>query len=302
MKHLILGVFFSVFFLASCAPKPTKVTSENPIIARKEAQKSKITADTVILDVRAPFEFNLSHIPSSVNVAWEDFARRAPDGRGLLQKDLHPLARRLALIGIDPKTPVLVVGKGLLGKGEEGRVAWTLESLGVENVRLATVEDFRGYRSAQEIKNKNFWTPQLDVSLSIGWDELRAKIEGSAYPRTKARSKALGGVPLPAKDENFVVIDVRSPEEYSLDNLNKRTPRVFRFENLEWREFFTENLDPNYRMQKILNDKGITPATEIDLISNHGVRSAAVAWALQKLGYKKARNFAGGYEQVRFGK
>jgi hypothetical protein len=27
-----------------------------------------------------------------------------------------------------------------------------------------------------------------------------------------------------------------------------------------------------------------------------------VTWALQRLGYKKARNFAGGYEQVSFGK
>ncbi|MGZ3743088.1 MAG: sulfurtransferase [Pseudobdellovibrionaceae bacterium] len=299
MKYLILVGFF---ILASCAPKPTKTVSESPIVARKEAQRSKITADTVILDVRPPFEFNLSHIPGSVNVAWEDFARQAPEGRGLIQKDLHPIARRLALIGIDPKTPVLVIGKGLSGKGEEGRVAWTLESLGVQNLRLATVEDFREFREPLEIKNKNFWTPQLDLSWSISWDELRAKIENSAYPMTKGRRKALGAVPLPVKNENFVVIDVRSPEEYSLDNLNKRTSRVFRFENKDWREFFTENMDPNPHIVRILNDLGITPMTEIDLISNHGVRSGAVTWALQKLGYKKARNFAGGYEQVRFGK
>jgi thiosulfate/3-mercaptopyruvate sulfurtransferase len=297
MKYLVLTV---ALILASCAPKPTKVVSEAPIVARKESQKAKITAETVILDVRAPFEFNLSHIPGSINVAWEDFSRRAPDYRGLIEKELHPIARRLALIGIDSETPVLVVGKGLSGKGEEGRVAWTLESLGIQNLQLATVEDFRERRDAVEMKNKNFWKPQLDLSVGISWDELRAKIEGSPYPRTKARRKALGGLPLPAKDENFVVIDVRSPEEYSLDNLSKRTPRTFRFNNIDWHEFFTENMDPNPMVVKMLNDMGITHMTEIDLISNHGVRSGSVAWALQKLGYKKARNFAGGYEQVRF--
>jgi thiosulfate/3-mercaptopyruvate sulfurtransferase len=40
--------------------------------------------------------------------------------------------------------------------------------------------------------------------------------------------------------------------------------------------------------------------TEVEVISNHGVRSGAVTWALRRLGYTKARNFAGGYEQVTF--
>jgi len=300
MKKLIFAI--SILALVSCSQKPTKVTSESPVMTRKEALKAKISAQTVILDVRSPFDFNLAHIPGSINVAWEDFSRRSPDSRGLLEKDLHPIARRLALIGVDPQTPVLVVGKGLTGKGEEGRVAWTLESLGVQNVQLANVEDFRERRESPEIKNKNFWTPQLDTSMTIDWDELRKKIEGTSYPRTKARGKALGGTPLPVKDENFVVIDVRSKEEFSIDNLNKRTPRVFRFENIDWREFFTEDLDPKLGLIKLLNDKGITQMTEIDVISTHGVRSGAVTWALQKLGYKKARNFSGGYEQVRFNK
>ncbi len=293
---------FVLLFLVSCAPKPTKVTSETPVVSRKEVQKAKVTPNTVILDVRAPMDFNLSHIPGSVNVAWEDFSRRAPDSRGLIEKDLHPIARRLALIGVDPQTPVLIVGKGLLGKGEEGRVGWTLESLGVTNIQLANVEDFRERRDGgAEIKNKNFWAAQLDQDMAIGWDELKAKIEDTSYFPTRARAKALGGAPLPMKDLNFVVIDVRSPEEHSIDNLNKRTPRNFRFYNMDWREFFTENMDPNPAVMRELNEKGVTEMTEIDLISNHGVRSGSVTWALQKLGYKKARNFAGGYEAVRFG-
>lgn len=301
MRYFILALA-ALSFISACAPKPTKTGSEGPVVARKEGAKAKISEGTVILDVRPPFEFNLSHIPGSINVAWEDFSRRSPEARGLLEKDLHPLARRLALIGIDPQTRVLVVGKGLQGKGEDGRVAWTLESLGVTDVQLAKVEDFRERREPMETRNKNFWTPQLNTALTISWEELRAKIEGAPYPRTRARAKALGNLPLPPKEENFVVLDVRSREEFSIDNLNKRTPRVFRFENIDWREFYTETMDPNPVVMKLLNEKGITQMTEIDVISNHGVRSGAAVWALQALGYKKARNFAGGYEQVRFKK
>jgi thiosulfate/3-mercaptopyruvate sulfurtransferase len=298
MKYLVFTLL--VLFVA-CAPKPTKVTSESPVLSRKEMQKNKLTEGTVVLDVRPPFEFNVSHIPGAINVAWEDFSRRAPDARGLLERDLHPITRRLALIGIEPTTTVLVVGKGKLGKGEDGRVAWTLESLGVQNVQLAPSDAFREKKGEDpQIPNRKFWDATLDKSLEISWNELRTKIEGSTGPSSKARSKALGGAPLPVKMENFVVVDVRSREEYSIDNLNKRTPKTFRFENIDWKNFFTDEMDPNPAVMKTLNEAGITQMTEINLISNHGVRSGAVTWALQKLGYKKARNFAGGYEQVVF--
>ncbi|MBC7371424.1 MAG: rhodanese-like domain-containing protein [Bdellovibrionaceae bacterium] len=59
-------------------------------------------------------------------------------------------------------------------------------------------------------------------------------------------------------------------------------------------------MDPNPLVVKALNEAGVTQMTEVYLISNHGVRSAAVTWALRKLGYANTRNFAGGYEQVIF--
>jgi len=298
MKYLAL---VSLFLFSACAPKPTKVSTEMPVLSRKEMQKNKITEATVILDARAPFEFNLSHIPGAINVAWEDFSRRPPDSRGLIDKDLHAITRRLALIGIDKNTPVLIVGKGKLGKGEEGRIAWTLESLGVANIQIALNEAFRERKGEEPQKqNKAFWDAELNPELMISWPELKAKIEGQSFPNTRARRKALQSTPLPIKNEDFVVIDVRSREEFSIDNLNKRTPRQFKFYNLDWREFYTEEMDPDPTVMKTLNELGVTQMSEVYLISNHGVRSGAVTWALRHLGYNKVRNFAGGYEQVIF--
>jgi thiosulfate/3-mercaptopyruvate sulfurtransferase len=297
MKYLILTL---LFVFVGCAPKPTKVSQEAPVVA-VSGTGEKFTPGTVILDVRAPFDFNLSHIPGAINVAWEDFSRRPPDARGLIIKDLHTITRRLALIGVDQKTKILIVGKGTSGKGEEGRVAWTLESLGVENIQLASADSFRDRKGdTTQIPNKTFWDTTLNSNLEISWKELRGKIEGRSYPHSRARRKALAGVPLPAKGENFVVLDVRSKEEFSIDNLNKRTPRVFKFENLEWKEFFDTDVDPDPAVMKALNEIGVTQMTEVEVISNHGVRSGAVTWALRRLGYTKARNFAGGYEQVTF--
>lgn len=286
-------------FIFACAPKPTRVFSDSPVVVRKQSQQDKLKRGVVVLDVRAPFEFNMSHVPGAINVAWEDFSRRSPDARGLIDKDLHSITRRLALIGIDPSTSVLILGRGKAGKGEEGRVAWTLESLGVENIELAPSEAFREKKDENlPVANKAPWDAKRQPSLEVTWKELRKKIEGNSLPKAKAKKKHRPRIALPEKNENFAVIDIRSREEYSIDNLSKRTSKSFKFENIDWREFFTDEMDPNPAVMKTLSEAGITQMTEIYLISNHGVRSGAATWALQRLGYKNARNFAGGYEQI----
>ncbi len=291
--------FVMALIFAACAPKPTKVYSDSPALSRKQGQQEKLREGVVILDVRPPFEFNMSHVPGAINVAWEDFSRRRPEARGLIDKDLHSITRRLALIGIDPSVPVLILGRGKNGRGEEGRVAWTLESLGIENIELATSEAFREKKDENlPVANKGFWDAKVQTSLEVTWKELRKKIERTSAPASKAKKKALSQILLPVKTEDFVVIDVRSLEEHSIDNLSKRSPRTFKFKNIDWRTFYTDEMDPNPVIMKTLNEAGVNQTTEIYLISNHGVRSGAVAWALQRLGYKRARNFAGGYEQI----
>lgn len=67
--------------------------------------------------------------------------------------------------------------------------------------------------------------------------------------------------------------------------------------NVEWKEFFDGKGLPLAKSEGLLRDKGISKEATILVLSNHGVRSAAVTYALQFLGYKKVSNVAGGYEQ-----
>src|SRR5690349_21817188 len=130
----IVLAFIAVLIFGGCQVKPTKVVTQEPVMSEGQFAESLMKDKPVLLDVRPAFEFNLAHVPGAINVRWEDFSQSNPQSRGLLDNDLFSLARRLSLVGIDPDTKVIVLGKGPQGTGEEGRVAWTLKVLGVKDV------------------------------------------------------------------------------------------------------------------------------------------------------------------------
>lgn len=316
MRYVILIFTFIVF--VGCQHKPTQVLSQEPIISGTMTAEKILAEKPVILDVRAPFEFNLSHVPGAINVRWEDFSQQDPPYRGLLQVDLFSVARRLSLIGIAPDSKVVVLGKGRQGLGEEGRVAWTLQVLGVKNVYTLVHTSYRALNSKEAsapVQNKPYWKPSVDESLTLGLEQVQAlafqQLPSVKYS-SKARRKSLGGLPAGAFDapmpsvfglkfneakEKVILLDVRSAQEFSVRNVsqfnNVKSPVV----NIEWREFYDDKGLPGREIEKTLSQKGISKDNIILVISNHGVRSAAVTYALRTLGYVKVANFAGGYEQ-----
>jgi thiosulfate/3-mercaptopyruvate sulfurtransferase len=85
------------------------------------------------------------------------------------------------------------------------------------------------------------------------------------------------------------------PEEFKLRNISTFKDVKAPVQYLEWKEFFGPKGLPQKSVQAHLETLGITKDSKVIVISNHGVRSGAVTYALQYLGYN-ARNFAGGYE------
>lgn len=244
--------------------------------------ESLMKSKPVILDVRPAFEFNLAHVPGSVNVRWEDFSQQNPRSRGVLQSDLFALARRLSLIGIDPEATVVVLGKGTLGHGEEGRVAWTLQVLGVQKVFTLLHTSYREMNAspvgeAPPVLNKSYWKPQVADSLIVDQKTFKALVTQTQHP--------------------VLVLDVRSYEEFSLRNLGRERTVKVPVLNFEWKEFFGSDGLPTKKVERLLSEKNIGKDTRVLVISNHGVRSGAVTYALSYLGYKQVSNYSGGYEQ-----
>lgn len=280
-----------MIFAVGCQQAPTKVYQSTPTQVKNiGTSEIPIMEQTVIVDARPAFDYSVSHINGSIPLRPEDFTQREEKFRGLLEGDHFALARRLARLGMSPETPVVVVGRGLQGKGEEGRVAWTLKRLGLKNVRFAAIDYFSIPLSNAEAPpkaNVTIWKPEEDESLEVSRKDF---VQAFTKPRLT--------------NDSPIIIDVRPSDEYLgkvSSHLVKAPPDIGAI-NIPWTEFFRQNGLRNESVKSKLESIGVTSNRVIYVVSNQGIESAAVTMALREMGYNKAANFAGGYVELMAGK
>ncbi len=279
------GVWLALALLVSaCQTAPTRVRETQRREFEQLIQKAKkpivLTENTVVLDARAAFDYGLNRVEGSHHMTWESLAENAETGEIL--RDRRRLAQRLALFGITPQTPIVVVGYGPKGEGQEGRLAWTLLYLGFPDVQTAGLDMFR----------KNWTNKPAEPPKNVAPAELEGNI---AMITSKEEFKRLARDPKGRTESRVTIVDVRSQKEY----FNKSSAMAARPDiqalNIEWKEFFGSDGRPDPKMRKKLNDLGIRDGDRIILVSNRGVRSAAAAYALISLGFQRVENFIGGW-------
>ena len=293
--------------LCSCAIKPT-VTTENfqrKTVFAPTPEAFEIFPDSAVLDVREPFEYSTGHIPNAHSLQWSDFTESNPEQRGVLQSDLYAAARRLARMGIGPDTKVAVVGKGIGGHGEEGRVAWMLLYLGVKDVRFASESVYKGHRVTQDVVNLG--SPQSGPSTLKGatkdapvWKP--SPLRSLNVTRSEVQFALNSGVQhKPVKFKNaepvvYQIIDVRNSGDYLGQNgfgAGHHIPNMNAV-NIPWQEFFTPQMKFRREMRSQLEAVGILPEHRVIVVDEGGVGSGAVTVALRALGFSNAGNYAGG--------
>lgn len=274
--------------IAACQMKPTKTGQtqrrEFDIVVNKATKTIDLNnEELVILDTRSSFDYGLNRVQNSLHFPWQNLSEKPETGE--LLRDLRSAALKLSLAGMTPKTPVLIVGYGDTGEGEEGRLAWTLLYLGFHDVQTATVDMFRKnwtQAASAPAKNAVVWTPNPRADMIMPIDEFRTIVANG-----KMRV-----------DSRIWIVDVRSTNEYfgkDTRKLGQPTPDIQAI-NIEWREFFTPNGRPNWQIRKKLNNLGVKNEDRVVLISNRGVRSGAAAYALAALGFTNAQNVLGGWK------
>lgn len=282
---LLLGL---VAILSNCALKPTQVYESTKVQVASENKSNldqvKVTDDTIIIDARPAFEYSLSRLSGSINLRPEEFNQKEKAFRGVLEKDLFFHARRLARMGISLETPVIVVGRGPRGQGEEGRVAWTLKYLGLKNVQFVAIDYFNlplVTAESEPRKPQSIWRPVVAEDLLVDRKDFVKQV---SQPRL-----------------DTVIIDARPVAEYlgkvKKSEISGNIPDIGAI-NIPWSDFFDQKGLVDFSIRERLISVGIVPEKKIFVISNQGAESAAVTLALRQLGYAKAANYSGGYLEL----
>jgi len=279
--------FLLLGLLVGCAQKPTKVAVKQvpkaDTLLKRAKAPLKVTNKTLIVDARTRFEYQMAHYPGAVHLRWEGFTDPTSENPGRILSDSKKLIVRLALKGLHPDRPVVVMGEGVDGDGSAARLAWTLFYLGIRDVQVVsktTLGLSSNIVEEEPHKNAEPWeAPDSSGLMASKAEMLEALRANPGGPRN-------------------VIIDVRSEDEY----LKKRgfgrkysVPELGAL-NIEWKEFFDQNGRPSFALKKKLNGIGIRKGSKIILISDKGIRASAAHFALLALGFQNSKTYMDGYK------
>jgi thiosulfate/3-mercaptopyruvate sulfurtransferase len=264
--------------------QPTKVKisqqREFEVVISKSTKPLVLTENTVVLDARPAFDYGLNRVQGSHHFRFENLAETSQSDE--LMKDRRRLAQRLALLGLTPQTPIVVVGNGPQGDGSEGRLAWTLLYLGFRDVQTASVEMFR--------KNltQNITAPPKNAQP--------AEIETHVAMVTRTEDfRRLAKNPKERLENRIWIVDVRSEKEYlKQGGGTEENPDVGAL-NIEWKQFYTKLGRPDPSIKKRMQALGIRDSDRLTLVGEGGKRSSAAAYALISLGFNRVENFPKGW-------
>lgn len=267
----------------ACQQKPTKALSEAPIFPKDslDAQiKDVFKKDPVLIDARRPFEFGLSRVPGSVQISWQDFTQINSLGQRRLSADYGSWVRRLAVYGVHPSRPVLILADETIEPGAAGRVAWSLWMLGVEQIYIVPIQQFRtlNLNDINPTQNTSIWLPKTKNDLYINSNEWL--VLNGQKKLDRIAPKKLGEFSIHQVRDQIVVLNLNP----SLAVSRAQFKDVI---SLNYKEL----LDPRGMIIWEPLAKKMNGAADysnwILVVAEDGNRSAFVAWELLRRGYKK---------------
>ncbi|MBI1270961.1 hypothetical protein GC174_11065 [bacterium] len=255
---------------------------------------------TYVIDARSRQEYDRGHIPGAVHLEWEAFVE-SPDanpapfnqkgwwGRLLsLEKDRETIQNILQEAGLEDGMTVTVYADGPASKGREGRLAWTLLYLSVENLNILN-GGFSQWCKEQEQE-------QGEDAIETGAPQsVRKECRFTIKPDDSRRIKEEAMVEV-VQENSATIWDVRTKDEFD-GLLHPYLPRkghipgasLMPFPSL-FEEGSTRFIDRDTYL-KMLGGKRIEPIAYCEL----GLRAATLALIHEIYTGEKLRIFDSGF-------
>ncbi|WP_130806067.1 sulfurtransferase [Senegalia massiliensis] len=271
--------------------KYEEYTNKDIIISAIDAKDIIDNEENVaILDIRPSTKYLIGHIEGAVNVWRPDYSASEDDyGFGGMRADKEKMEEFLGKNGMDNETLILLYDES--GEYDAARLWWQLDMYGHDNVKLID-GGIHGWQAA----DLETTTSRPDVEVK------EYKFEGEV---DESKLATVEDVKAAIEDENVVILDTRSIEEATGEDLKKGAFRKGRIPEGTWVEYKEalntgDGADMTFKrveeLKKIYEDAGITKDKTIIPYCQSGVRSAHTTFVLtQLLGYENVKNYDGSW-------
>lgn len=235
----------------------------------------------IVLDARGQETYDKGHVPGARVLTWQSLSRMdvefASETWGTL-KDADALGQAISELGLSADSEVVVYSDTQNGWGEDGRIMWTLQAAGIENVRMLD-GGYKGWKDAgyditketSEFEATDFVVEELDLVESISTAKLVENYD------------------------DYKVIDTRDKDEY--EGAQKfGEARGGHLPSAVWMAYKDllekdGTLKPINELEAIFADAGFEKTDKIVTYCTAGIRSAHYAEILKMLGYENVVNY-----------
>jgi thiosulfate/3-mercaptopyruvate sulfurtransferase len=240
----------------------------------------------VIIDVRgkAAYAFG-GHVPGAVHSTWHDYSDPNAVAKGLLDPDLAAIEKKIRALGISQDTDVVIYSNPFDNWGDEGRMFWMLEYLGLDKLRILDggwvkwVAEKRRYEHGVNNPPPGTFNVLPRPERIAMKDELKQLVK-RPHPET-------------------ILLDARSLEEYVGKEIAgiPRPGHIPSAVNVPWNGFLNPDAtlkDPK-AIKESLDERGLHEGQEVVCYCTGGVRSAWVYFVLRIVGYPRVKNYPGSW-------
>lgn len=250
-----------------------------PVFVGTDVARGLLADGAVVLDARGEKAWKAGHAPGSAPIDWKD--HRASWGReGRLSPDTGALGRALGALGVADDRPVLVLGAGKDGWGEEGRIYWMLDHLGHPDVRIVD----------------GGWPVWTAAGLPVVTDSARPAA-GTFTPRRDEAARADVAEVAAGLDGGVVFWDTREAREYAGETpyMEPRGGHLPGAKHLWFKDLLTESgtLKNRGELKALLAARGIPLDQPVVAYCTGGVRSGFAYAVLKELGAASPANYDG---------
>jgi thiosulfate/3-mercaptopyruvate sulfurtransferase len=279
-------VIFSVFFalgIISCDAKIQTYPNSDLLIDAKSASELLYNEGIVFVDMRTNGFFE-GHIPGAV---WFGGVPALVDTTNSIADFLIPSSEFqsiMRMIGVNNDSKVIIYDDGnSLGSA---RLFFALELNGHNHIRIINggIASWKSNElelsTSQVVPVAGNFTTNLDDSRTC---DVRFIIEAM-------------------NNENVVILDARSPEEYSGESVRaSKGGHIPNAVNIEWRNFVESDGIPYFRsfdeITSMLAEVGITPGKDVVTHCQTNVRGAHAYFTLRLMGYDSVRAYEGSWSE-----